>query len=465
MHPIRPIFWALTAALLAVPAAHPLLIPWVGVPSHLLWWVHVLPVALVTFRTGRRGAGGILLVSATLVALGELAFGAGYGVPADWPTVWSLTAALTFTNALVAGFALYARGRAGLYRVLFDAAVSGVIRTDRDLRVEAANPAALQLLGVEWDEIRGRPLRDVPGLARLPAPSELEKAGWSGALLVRRQGQEAEIHLVAAAVAHDEPAGFQILLVDRTHEVAQEREMERQARLATLGEALAGVAHELANPLSVITSWSALALEPGTSVQEMREGLTAIRDQAERMRGLLGELLGYSRSPRDGAQVRVDEMVERLVRMQRVAYGAKVRIEARVAWSGEVWVPAGKVEQILVNLLANAAHAVSPGAGRVELAVREDAGAAVFQVSDNGPGVPRELAERIFDPFVTTKPEGEGAGLGLAISRRLARAMGGSLTVGSGVEGGAVFTLRVPGLAVSEAPETEPVPRPSSVMA
>jgi len=133
-------FCLAAGALLVAPAAHPLLMPFVGVPSHLLWWVHVLPVALVTYRWGRRGAAIALPVSAVLVIVGELAFGAGYGVSADWATVWALTTALGFTNLLVVSFALYARRTARRYQVLFDAALSGVIRTDGATRVEAANP-------------------------------------------------------------------------------------------------------------------------------------------------------------------------------------------------------------------------------------------------------------------------------------------------------------------------------------
>jgi len=102
------------------------------------------------------------------------------------------------------------------------------------------------------------------------------------------------------------------------------------------------------------------------------------------------------------------------------------------------------LEQILVNLLSNATDALSPGTGEIEVTLREEGGDVIFEVSDNGPGIPAELGDRIFDPFVTTKPEGEGTGLGLAVSRRLAISMGGSLSAGKGSAGGALFTLRLP---------------------
>ena len=101
-------FWLASGVLLTIPAAHPMLVPLVGVPSHLLWWIHVLPVALITYRFGKRGAAGTLVISAALLVAGERAFGTAYGVPAVWSTVAALVTALTFTNLLVAGFSLYA---------------------------------------------------------------------------------------------------------------------------------------------------------------------------------------------------------------------------------------------------------------------------------------------------------------------------------------------------------------------
>ena len=104
---------ALLFALL--PLAHPALRPLVGVPSHLLWFSHVLPVAVLTYRAGRRGAVLAVGASAVAIFIGERAFGGGYGVPADWETTIALTSALTFTNLLVAGFALFAHhGEASL---------------------------------------------------------------------------------------------------------------------------------------------------------------------------------------------------------------------------------------------------------------------------------------------------------------------------------------------------------------
>ena len=103
-----------------------------------------------------------------------------------------------------------------------------------------------------------------------------------------------------------------------------------------------------------------------------------------------------------------------------------------------------RIEQILANLVSNAADSAPAGTGVIEVTLSAEVGDFFLEVEDNGPGIAAEVADRIFDPFVTTKPAGEGTGLGLAISRRLATSMGGSLTAGRGSAGGARFTLRLP---------------------
>ncbi len=110
--------WAVTALFLA-PALHPLLFPVVGVPSHLLWFVHVLPVASWTYHRGRTAGALAIVASLLLVMAGERAFGAGYFVAADWRTAVSLAVSLGLTCALVGGFALYARKAYALQQQLW----------------------------------------------------------------------------------------------------------------------------------------------------------------------------------------------------------------------------------------------------------------------------------------------------------------------------------------------------------
>lgn len=426
----------------------------VGVPSHLLWWIHVLPVAVVTYRFGVRGGMAVVAFSALLVGAGERLFGAGYWTPADWATVFSLTVAVTFTNLLVAGFALYARALARRYQLLFERAQIGILRTAADGRILAANPRARRVLSPGENHLTGRLWEEIPGGDVIPPPAKLESmGGWAGSIRIgsdRVDRGGATHHLVAAAVGQDEPAGHQVLLVDRTLEAAQEAELERQGRLAMLGETLASVAHELRNPLSVILASAQLIRTEATDDPELEESAADIEEQAVRMTEISQDLLGYSRPIQAGESFRLDDLLERLVRLQRVARGRRIEWGLRVEWSGTLRSSRSRVEQILANLLVNAADAVEEGGGgRVEVRARRRAqgenGQIVVEVADDGPGVPADLKSRIFEPFPTTKEEGKGTGLGLPISRRLAQSLGGTLTAGKDQAlGGALFTLTLP---------------------
>lgn len=447
------------AALLLVPAVHPLLMPWAGVASHLLWWIHVLPVAMLGYRYGRTALGPSIAGSVILLVIGERAFGAGYMVAADWPTVVSLAVALSFTEILVGGFALYARGMSRRYRLLFDEADMGIIRTDAEGRVVQVNPAALELLGLEAGVLAGDRLPEVAVFESLPPLEDLEaRGGWTGSL-ERHDGRVR--HVLIAAVGQDDPRGHQVLIMDRTTEVARELEEERQRKLATLGEALAGVAHELKNPLTVILAESELALtDSSAGTEELRETVREVGRQGRRMRELVDELLGFSRGPTSGP-VELSAVLRRLLRLEEMVHGKKVRWSDEIHWEGEMDVPAARVEQIVSNLLSNAAEAMGADGGRGELRCWREDETVHVEVADRGPGVPPDVMDRLFSPFFTTRADEGGTGLGLAISRRLAIALGGDLSARNRPSGGAAFRLTLP-MDASDAGPAPATPGPET---
>ena len=430
------------ALLFLVPALHPVFIPLVGPPSHLLWWVHVLPVALLTFHGGRSIGWVAVSISGLWVAVGELLFGAGYGNPATPQTVLLLAVAVTATNALVAWFALYARSLGRRYRILTENLTMGVLLVDGSARILSANPAVREMLGDEAMELRGLPLADVLSVPRVKTLDDLAAlGGWTGEIRLRSQGGDRPIPAFVAAIPEPEGDRHQVLVLDRSLEVARERELERQGKLAALGEALAGVAHELNNPLTAILAHAEL----GATCQEDAEVLDVVREQAERMHDLIRELLGFSRDESSGEKVELGPLVERLVRVQRMAIPTGVTLEHSLEYEGPVQATAAKVEQILLNLVSNASYEVArDGGGRVRLITRGGEDDVRIMVVDEGPGIPEELLPTLFEPFVTTKAEGEGTGLGLAIARRLARGWGGTLRAENRPEGGARLTLSLP---------------------
>lgn len=246
----------------------------------------------------------------------------------------------------------------------------------------------------------------------------------------------------------------------------------RNEKLASLGRLLAGVAHELNNPISFVYA-NAHALEryagkfetyfarvqEGASrealielrrelrldreVANLREAINGARDGAERVRDIVEDLRRLS-SDGSGERVVFDLAETARIAAEWVLRGMKqpVRLETRLERAA-VMGRAGHVQQVVMNLVQNAVDALEGREGGViRLSVAPEDGRAVLVVADNGPGVPEAARASIFDPFFTTKPVGRGTGLGLSISHKIAEEHGGSLAL---VEGeGATFRLDLP---------------------
>jgi len=216
-------------------------------------------------------------------------------------------------------------------------------------------------------------------------------------------------------------------------------------KLAGIGRLAAGVAHEINNPLAVILGYARLLQKraEGPLLDELR----IVEDEAIRARDIVQGMLDLSR-PLPAGHDRVDlrEICDEVAGRLREATDletAAIRVEGSGSAPG---VPA-KLRQVLANLVRNAAEAAGPG-GRVTVRVVEAPDQARVEVEDSGPGIAEAAEARLFEPFFTTKDR--GTGLGLAVSRAIARAHGGEVTGESLAGGGARFTLRLPRGAVGE---------------
>jgi signal transduction histidine kinase len=231
----------------------------------------------------------------------------------------------------------------------------------------------------------------------------------------------------------------------RSLEEHQGRLVESE-KLAGIGRLAAGVAHEINNPLAVILGYARLMQKraQGTEKEELR----IIEEEAVRARDIVEGLLDLSRPippGRDRVDLRwvCDDVVERL------RASGTARAAVTVEGAGSAPGVSAKVRQVLTNLVRNAAEAAGPG-GRVSVRVSEEGAAARVEVEDSGPGIPAEVASRLFEPFFTTKER--GTGLGLAVSRAIARAHGGDVAGETLPAGGARFTLLLPRSTAGEAP-------------
>lgn len=219
------------------------------------------------------------------------------------------------------------------------------------------------------------------------------------------------------------------------------RERQRRERLATFGLLTSTVAHELRNPLAVMDTSLYLLREHVPEGSDGRRHLDKIQAQVRRSNRLIASLLDLVRErPPQLRRVRPQEIAESAVRAILETRGTRVGCEISAGLL-EIEVDADQIEQILVNLLSNAADAAGPHGG-VRLAVEAARDRVRFRVSDSGPGIDAAVAGRLFEPLVTTKEH--GVGLGLALCRKLASAHRGSLELGAGPLGGATFVLELP---------------------
>jgi signal transduction histidine kinase len=238
-----------------------------------------------------------------------------------------------------------------------------------------------------------------------------------------------------------------------TSSLAMQREqLIRTEKLASVGQLAAGVAHEIGNPLAAVLGYVDIlradaAEQPGgaLAVADRRDALDRVKAETQRIHRIIQDLLEYSRPSREEAQatdpLRVLRTAEALLAPQARFRAVKVIVEPPAeAWPA-VLVSAGRLTQVFVNLLINAADAAGEGAVTVTCSTIGSDVRLAFH--DEGPGVSPDLRRKIFDPFFTTKPPGHGTGLGLPISRSIVESYRGTLELAPAGRG-ATFVVTLP---------------------
>jgi signal transduction histidine kinase len=225
-------------------------------------------------------------------------------------------------------------------------------------------------------------------------------------------------------------------------------------KLASLGQIVAGVVHELNNPLSSIIAYSdyltkKLGRDSSPNLSEDAERVRRIGEAAERILKFTRDLVAYARPTGDlRGPVQIEEVIERALVFCEHEFAdgqVEVNCEYETPLPTIVGIP-GQLTQVFVNLLTNAAHAMAGTGGELRITAREgDEGASLrIDVSDTGEGIPVEAMPQIFEPFFTTKTDGRGTGLGLSIVRGILDAHGGTIQVSSAAGQGTTFTLTLP---------------------
>lgn len=249
-------------------------------------------------------------------------------------------------------------------------------------------------------------------------------------------------------------------LASASHELAEDfedqqaalRETAERARaaeeLASVATIVAGLAHEIGTPMSVIQGHAEL-LESSVTHKRGKWRLQTIREQIERISDIIQTLLNMARPHEpERVEVNLSEIIERSLaflsdrfRRMQVEWSWEPGVSAIVLGDGE------KLQQLFLNLFLNATDAMQEG-GTLRVSTRSvDRTHVLVSVSDTGHGIPNELKERVFDAFFTTKSAGKGSGLGLMVVREIVRSHGGTIELESEVDRGTEFRISLPCLA------------------
>jgi two-component system NtrC family sensor kinase len=350
----------------------------------------------------------------------------------------------------------------------FNSLIDLVVVTDSALRVVQMNDAFARRVGLSRAELLERPLDTLVGSEMAAWVTSLDQEDRvvpaTGARTHRfedaRLGGTFAVTLTSLITHPAGQVGRVLVARDITEQsrLEQEREALRERltqseKLASLGQFVAGIAHEMNNPLQGVLGHLELMMETSEAARPLRRDLRRIYQEADRAAKIVRNLLVFTGSRR---------MTPRRLRLNRILSRALASRKASLERAGiQVvrqeaedlpWIAGDPLllHQAFLNILINAEHAMqSAGAGgRLEIAAswNQPRATVVTTIRDTGPGIPPQVLSRIFDPFFTTKDVGQGTGLGLAITYGIAQEHGGTIHAANAAGGGAIFTIELPAI-------------------
>jgi two-component system, NtrC family, sensor kinase len=336
---------------------------------------------------------------------------------------------------------------------MVDAISPGICIVDGMGAVRRANRAFANLVGWPVTALTGRPwLMLLPPAWAEPVGRALAKPGLGGGEI----RAERRIFSVTAHRISGDP-GSVLLIEDVTDTRKLQEQLIQSEKLSAIGQLIAGVAHELNNPLASVLGFADYLAEAATLPENLVEPLRVIQQEAQRAATIVRNLLTFARrQEQDRRRLDIGPVLQRTVALlNNQMIGLKVEpllvVEPKLPL---VEGSPNQLQQVFLNVINNAAQAIASTGrgGTVVIRARPWLDGIAVDVVDDGPGIPEEIHERIFEPFFTTKGEGEGTGLGLSICQGIIREHGGRLTVKSAPGHGATFTIELPGVRAAEAP-------------
>ena len=375
------------------------------------------------------------------------------------------------------------------FRFVTESAMDAIISTDTHGTILSWNHGAQCLFGYARDEMVGQPLtmlmparyreHCLDGLNRVVATGQQRLMGKTLEVHgLTREGEELPVELSLSSWQTGDSTFFGAIIRDITERKRLETQLCQAQKMQAIGMLAGGIAHDFNNILSAILGYTELALDEAEQGSAVWNDLQGTLTAGRRARDLVQQILAFSRQTELArTSIQMHLLVEEALALLRAALPSTIMIRPIIdRHAGAVLADPTQMQQVLINLCTNAAHAMREAGGVIEVrlepievtvdapAISPDlkAGAYVrLTVQDTGHGMEPEILERIFEPFFTTKSMGEGTGMGLAVVRGIIATHGGAITVESTPGQGSTFAVYLPW---SDSPCTAALPTEEPVV-
>ncbi|MHB8109541.1 MAG: hybrid sensor histidine kinase/response regulator [Syntrophorhabdaceae bacterium] len=345
----------------------------------------------------------------------------------------------------------------------------GMIIVDAAFRIEYVNPAFAHMTGYRQKELVGNNAKLLQSemMDHGRYETSREQVRSKGTVLVRstakkKDGTTIPVESFLSSIKDDNGNTVRYVLRcrDITEQVRLEEQLRQSQKMQAIGTLAGGIAHDFNNMLAVILGNAELALDD-TKDSELRKNLKQILSASKRSRDLVKQILTFSRKSEGQKKVlKLSSVVQETATLLRGSLPSTIKIEIDASTDQDsILADPSQIQQILMNLSTNAAHAMSAAGGMLSISFSE----AIFKegdprpersmqpgryvklaVRDTGTGIPKKLRDRIFEPFFTTKEPGQGTGMGLAVVFGIISTLDGGITVDSKVGKGSTFTVFLP---------------------